>query len=238
LSVGQGQGGSRKRCPGRPASCFPVPGTWRSPRAGAVRVGVSGKLPAFPSSPMPPSHAPRVSVPCAPPHRPRHRVPSVPPRRTAADGAGEHGRRPHPHHPRPGWRSHSRRRYDAFAAIMPAHAGFETYPTLSAHWVRLPFGLERERERMNERASFDGRRRRRPDTRAWSRTVRPRSMSCGAECGRLGAGGVSASGGRQLRCARCGSHLGHVFEGEGYPTPTDQRYCINSISLRLAPNEG
>ncbi|WP_165688068.1 peptide-methionine (R)-S-oxide reductase, partial [Mycobacteroides abscessus] len=27
----------------------------------------------------------------------------------------------------------------------------------------------------------------------------------------------------------------HVFEGEGYPTPTDQRYCINSISLRLAP---
>ncbi|MFB6556571.1 peptide-methionine (R)-S-oxide reductase, partial [Streptomyces sp. NPDC056405] len=29
-----------------------------------------------------------------------------------------------------------------------------------------------------------------------------------------------------------------VFKGEGYPTPTDQRYCINSISLRLAPTEG
>ncbi|MCU0282468.1 MAG: peptide-methionine (R)-S-oxide reductase MsrB [Candidatus Nanopelagicales bacterium] len=39
----------------------------------------------------------------------------------------------------------------------------------------------------------------------------------------------------EVRCASCGSHLGHVFAGEGYGTPTDLRYCINSISIRLAP---
>jgi len=41
----------------------------------------------------------------------------------------------------------------------------------------------------------------------------------------------------EVRCANCGSHLGHVFEGEGYGTPTDQRFCINSISLTLEPTE-
>ena len=42
----------------------------------------------------------------------------------------------------------------------------------------------------------------------------------------------------EARCARCGSHLGHVFEGEGYPVPTDQRWCITSISLTLEPARG
>ena len=37
----------------------------------------------------------------------------------------------------------------------------------------------------------------------------------------------------EVTCATCGGHLGHVFEGEGFDTPTDKRFCINGLSLQF-----
>lgn len=39
----------------------------------------------------------------------------------------------------------------------------------------------------------------------------------------------------EVNCAKCGGHLGHVFKGEGFDTPTDLRYCINGVGLSFVP---
>lgn len=43
-----------------------------------------------------------------------------------------------------------------------------------------------------------------------------------------GSGGIVRT---EIRCANCGGHQGHVFKGEGFPTPTNERHCVNSKAI-------
>lgn len=41
----------------------------------------------------------------------------------------------------------------------------------------------------------------------------------------------------EIVCSNCGGHLGHVFKGEGYATPTDERHCVNSVSINFGKDD-
>jgi peptide-methionine (R)-S-oxide reductase len=42
----------------------------------------------------------------------------------------------------------------------------------------------------------------------------------------------------EVVCTKCKGHLGHLFSGEGFNTPKDQRYCINGVTLIYVPKGG
>jgi len=40
----------------------------------------------------------------------------------------------------------------------------------------------------------------------------------------------------EITCAKCGAHLGHIFDGEGF-TPKDTMHCVNSLSIKFIPGK-
>ncbi|KAM0749555.1 methionine sulfoxide reductase B [Meredithblackwellia eburnea MCA 4105] len=41
----------------------------------------------------------------------------------------------------------------------------------------------------------------------------------------------------EITCSACGGHLGHLFKNEGFKTPTNERACVNSVSIKFNPDD-
>ena len=249
------RGRSRAAAPARRSRAARTARTARTPRealldAASAAIGAIRKAKSQARLPM------RASAAAARGHRARRRTwprwPQVLPRtcrrRAGGRGGAAHGRR------RASRCTRSRSEARPPRVVSPAWTRFSG-PTRNGGSSSPP-----------RSTTCCGRRARRRRSRVSTPTPRPRAstgagpaaLSCSARTrssSRTAAGPASTSPPRttrwccsrtgrsgrvrtEVRCAACDSHLGHVFEGEGYEVPTDQRWCINSVSLTLAQAEG